>query len=79
MKILMLTPYLPYPPSSGGQVRSLNLIKNISKKHDITLFSLVKTEEEKKYVSELEKYCKALDFKKYLKNRIGLFSFFGSS
>jgi len=54
----MLTPYLPYPPSSGGQVRSYNLIKNLSKKHEITLFSLIKTDNEKKYVSELEKYCK---------------------
>lgn len=57
MKILMLTPYLPYPPSSGGQVRSYNLIKNLAKKHQITLFSLIKDEEEKKYVPELEKYC----------------------
>lgn len=53
----MLTPYLPYPPSSGGQVRSYNLIKNLSKKHQITLFSLIKEKDEKKYVSELEKYC----------------------
>lgn len=57
MKILMLTPYLPYPPSSGGQIRSFNLIKQLSKKHKITLYSLIKHEEEKRYVSELEKYC----------------------
>lgn len=57
MKILMLTPYLPYPPSSGGQVRSYNLIKNLATKHEITLFSLIKNEEEKRYVPELEKYC----------------------
>jgi len=53
----MLTPYLPYPPSSGGQVRSYNLIKYLAKKHKITLFSLIKSDEEKKYVAELEKYC----------------------
>src|SRR5258706_6191438 len=58
MKILMLTPYLPFPDSSGGQIRSYNLIKDLSRKHDITLFSLIKDDEEKKYVSELEKYCK---------------------
>lgn len=57
MKILMLTPYLPYPPSSGGQVRSYNLIKNLAKDHKITLFSLIKNEEERNYVSKLEKYC----------------------
>lgn len=58
MNILMLTPYLPYPPSSGGQIRSYNLIKHLSKKHEITLFSLIKYEEEKKYIKNLEKYCK---------------------
>lgn len=54
----MLTPYLPYPPVSGGQVRSYNLIKNLALKHEITLFSLIKTNDERKYISELEKYCK---------------------
>lgn len=53
----MLTPYLPYPPTSGGQVRSYNLIKNLAKKHKITLFSLVKDEEEKSYLREIELYC----------------------
>jgi len=58
MRILMLTPYLPYPPNSGGQTRSFNLIKNLSGKHEITLFSLIKDDEEKKYVNNLEKYCR---------------------
>lgn len=53
----MLTPYLPYPPSSGGQIRSYNLIKHLSKKHQITLYSLIKYDKEKDYVNELEKYC----------------------
>lgn len=54
----MLTPYLPFPLMSGGQTRSYNLIKNLSKKHDITLFSLIKNDQEKKYIPELKKYCK---------------------
>ncbi|MDP3682975.1 MAG: glycosyltransferase, partial [Ignavibacteria bacterium] len=54
----MLTPYLPFPDSSGGQIRSYNLIKSLSKKHEITLFSLIKDDSEKKFVPELEKYCK---------------------
>lgn len=57
MKILMLTPYLPYPLLSGGQIRSYNLLKKLSKKHEITLFALIKNENEKQYISELEKYC----------------------
>jgi polysaccharide biosynthesis protein PslH len=58
MKILMLTPYLPYPLLTGGQTRSYNLIKRLaSLGHEITLYCLVKKEEEKQYVSELEKFC----------------------
>jgi glycosyltransferase involved in cell wall biosynthesis len=57
MKILMLTPYLPYPPSSGGQVRTFNLIKYLSKNNEITLISLYKFSEEKKYLRPLKKFC----------------------
>lgn len=60
MKILMLTPYLPYPPSSGGQIRSYNLIKELSKKHEITLCSLIKFESEKKYIKKLNPFCKRI-------------------
>ena len=57
MKILMLTPYLPYPHLSGGQIRSYNLIRKMAEKHQITLFALIKDEKEKQYIPELEKYC----------------------
>ena len=53
-----LTSASPRPARAGGQTRSYNLIKNLSKKHEITLFSLVKDDKERKYIPELEKYCK---------------------
>ena len=59
MRVLMLTPYLPYPLLTGGQTRSYNLIKRLSAlNHEITLFCLIKNNDERKYVSELEKFCK---------------------
>lgn len=58
MKILMLTPYLPYPPASGGQIRTLYLLKYLGKQHEITLVSLYKSENEKKYAKYLDPYCK---------------------
>lgn len=61
MKILMLTPYLPYPPSSGGQVRSYNLIKKLGKIHKITLFSLIKSDSEKKYIAHLSPFCSKIE------------------
>ncbi|MBI2335118.1 glycosyltransferase family 4 protein [Candidatus Daviesbacteria bacterium] len=58
MKILMLTPYLPFPLLTGGQTRSYNLIKRLSSLgHEITLFSLVKSNDERKYTGELERFC----------------------
>lgn len=53
----MLTPYLPYPLLSGGQIRTYNLLKKLAKKHEVTLFSLIKNQEEKQYIPELLKYC----------------------
>lgn len=60
MKILMLTPYLPYPPASGGQIRTLNLLKYLSKNHEVTLVSLYKNKQEKQYANELQSYCKQI-------------------
>jgi len=56
----MLTPYLPYPPASGGQIRTLNLLKYLSKSNEITLIALYKNETEKKYAKQLESYCKKI-------------------
>ena len=53
----MLTPYLPYPLLSGGQIRTYNLLKKLAKEHEITLFPLIKEESERQYIPELEKYC----------------------
>ena len=53
----MLTPYLPYPLLSGGQIRTYNLLKQLSKKHEVTLFSLIKDRSEEKYVTQLAEFC----------------------
>jgi len=60
MKILMVTPYVPYPPSSGGQIRTFNLLKHLSEKNEITLVALYKNETEKKYYSYLKSFCKKI-------------------
>lgn len=53
----MVTPYLPYPLHSGGQTRSYNLIKHLSKKHQITLFSFVRDSKENQHIKNLTPYC----------------------
>lgn len=61
MRIFMLTPYLPFPLVSGGQVRTYNLLKHLSRKHEVTLFALIKDESERQHIPELEKYCQKVE------------------
>ncbi len=57
----MLTPYVPYPPNSGGQTRTFNLIKNLSKKHEITSFSFLRFDHKEPDLTELGKYCRKIE------------------
>ncbi len=65
MNILMITPYLPYPIVSGGQIRTYNLLRLLSKKHQITLMSFIRENSEKQHVPELKKFChRVITFKR---------------
>lgn len=55
MKILLISPYLPIPPIGGLNVRVLNLLKNLQARHQIILICFIRSEEEKRYIAEVEK------------------------
>lgn len=57
MKILLISPYIPYPPITGGKVRVLNFLKNMQKEHEVTLLCLLKNPSESDDISEVEKVC----------------------
>ena len=57
MKILFVSAILPYPLFSGGQVRIYNLLKRLSKKHEITLCAFIREDGEKAYRKNLS-FCK---------------------
>ncbi len=38
MRIAFLTPYLPYPPDSGGKNRTYNLLKRLGQSHQVDLY-----------------------------------------
>lgn len=40
MKILFLSPTVPYPLTDGGRIRVFNLLKQIAQKNDVTLLAL---------------------------------------
>lgn len=61
----MITPYLPYPLVSGGQIRTYNLLKNLAPKHKITLAAFIREESERKYLEQLKPFCeKVILFKR---------------
>ncbi len=58
--ILMLTPYLPYPPVSGGRTRTYNLIKRLSADFAITLVCFGRPEEKAFDLAPLRQLCEVI-------------------
>lgn len=54
----MVSSYLPFPLFSGGHIRLYNLIKELSKKHKITLICEKRDYQGDAEISELKKFCK---------------------
>jgi sugar transferase (PEP-CTERM/EpsH1 system associated) len=61
MRILLLTPRLPYPPYRGDKLKIFNLIKRLSKRHSIHLVSFVQSKNDLACLPYLRPYCKAID------------------
>jgi len=59
MNILFLSAVLPYPLHSGGQTRIYNLLRQLSRKHRITLVSFIRDIGEKEYLHELG-FCESV-------------------
>jgi polysaccharide biosynthesis protein PslH len=79
MKILFLTSRFPYPPVRGDKIRVFNLIRELSKNHEIVLATFAEPDDGRYYTSLL-KYVRRIErvsFKKtkaYLNAGLGLFS-----
>lgn len=57
MAIMIVSSYLPYPLFNGGNIRLYNLIKNLSKKHKITLICEIRKNQTEKDVEEIKRFC----------------------
>jgi polysaccharide biosynthesis protein PslH len=58
MKILFISRWFPYPPDNGSKLRVHNLLRGLSKEHEITLLSFSDRPEIDKKNSEILKLCK---------------------
>ena len=58
MKVLFLSSWFPYPPDNGSRIRIFNLIKQLSKEHDITLLSFSRDDEvTEDRLKTMQRYC----------------------
>src|SRR5215813_772523 len=57
MKILFLCHRMPYPPKRGGKIRPFNMIRHLSRSHEVTVATLARTSQEWADAQELRRYC----------------------
>ena len=58
--ILMLTPYLPFPPNSGGRSRTYNLVKHLHHDYEITLACFGRPEERAFDLTPMRDLCELI-------------------
>jgi sugar transferase (PEP-CTERM/EpsH1 system associated) len=58
MKILFLTPQLPYPPHQGTAIRNYNLIRHLAPHHEIHLLSFVRSPDDLAEAGPLHQLCR---------------------
>jgi glycosyltransferase involved in cell wall biosynthesis len=58
MKVLVLSSWFPYPSDNGSRIRIFNLIKQLSKEHDIALLSFSRNGEvAEERLRVMQRYC----------------------
>jgi sugar transferase (PEP-CTERM/EpsH1 system associated) len=62
MNILFICHRIPFPPNKGDKIRSFNELKYLAEKHNISLAFLVDNKNDIRFIDELEKYCKTIDY-----------------
>jgi len=60
MKLLLLTPQLPYPPHQGTTIRNYNIIRQLARRHEVHLLSFVQREDEIDAAGPLREVCQSI-------------------
>lgn len=61
MRILIITGTVPYPPISGGLLRTYNLLRRIAREHEVWLATFAGTPDEVEGVSHIQKFCQGVE------------------
>jgi glycosyltransferase involved in cell wall biosynthesis len=57
---LFLTHVLPYPLDSGPKVRAYYTLRHLAQRHEVTLVSFVRADDQLEYIAHLERFCRAV-------------------
>lgn len=60
MKVLLLTQVLPYPPDSGPKIKTYHVLRYLAERHEVTLASFIRSEDEQKKADALREFCAAV-------------------
>jgi sugar transferase (PEP-CTERM/EpsH1 system associated) len=60
MKLLLLTPQLPYPPHQGTTIRNYNIIRQLARRHEVHLLSFVQHVGELEHAVPLREACRSI-------------------
>jgi sugar transferase (PEP-CTERM/EpsH1 system associated) len=58
MTVLFLTPRIPYPPYRGDKLKIWNLLRVLSRHHDIVLLTFIQSKEEERFALQLRTVCR---------------------
>jgi polysaccharide biosynthesis protein PslH len=64
MKILYLCHRFPFPPKRGGKIRPFNMIRHLSQSHEVTVASLVRSDEEAREGEGIAPHCARFEMAK---------------
>lgn len=65
MRILFLSLRSPYPPQRGDRIRSYNFIKQLSKRHDVTLVFFAESDADIEGVEHLKTFCERVEWVRF--------------
>ena len=65
MKILFLSSWYPFPPNNGSKLRIYNLLRGLSKEHQITLLSFIDQPDIDLDSPEIHSICQDVQVVKY--------------
>ncbi len=57
MRLLLLTPQLPYPPHQGASLRNFNLITQLARRHQVCLLTFLEPEQSLDNAGPLRELC----------------------